>query len=369
MSNYLYKSQSGYRITKHSYSGSQMWSCPRRYKFRKLDGWRPREDGPQLEFGNCVEAALQYYHQHGKVTDAGVEEFKMLWWKQKDNADLSFTEKSGDWDDHLRMGSEILKLYEAALPSLPIENEQFQLTFDTEFSNGLGYTARVDILSEVEWNHPKLPFIPGSGRRKLIIDIKTSSKEYFEDPRYSALDPQLRDYAWSTGIPTVAFLVLVKNASSIRTGDWVRPLVGPNANKNYQVFDINEERAILVTGKDYDEYSSRLKQIKGKGSTEAKTLLESEYAYRGQRFLPTEITKQKIQFLPAVVSQQDQDEARQMAMIEAAEISECAEQNFFPKKSGVRFPHNQCLNCECLGLCLGDEKLVAEKLIQIDGVF
>ena len=39
----------------------------------------------------------------------------------------------------------------------------------------------------------------------------------------------------------------------------------------------------------------------------------------------------------------------------------------FPPHSGIRFPQNGCVSCSQLGLCLGDQQLVASKLIRRPG--
>jgi hypothetical protein len=371
----LYTSVSGRQITAHSHSGGNEWSCPRRYKYKRIDGWQSREEGVALMFGKCVESAIQYHHQKGRIPETGVDEFKVLWWKQHDNEELTYTQKSGDWDDHYRMGVELLSLYEAILPTLPIQNEQFQVEVKRplfgpgEPQEGLEFVVKLDMISEVPADHPLLPQNGSTGLRKVIIDIKTSSNSFYTDSRLSALDDQLIDYSWVTGIETVAFLVLVKNHTELGTGDWVTIIRGPKVGKKYQVIDINPQRVLVLTKSDYDDYMARKKLTKGKGAKEACDTLLTEYFYKGQSFRREDLTKQRIQFLPAVISEEDRQEAYQVARQEAAEISCASQNNFWPKKPGVRFPHNPCNSCEMLGLCINDPQLIQEKLVQISGVF
>ena len=375
---YLYRSVSGRIITAHSHSGGGQWACPRKYKYLRIEGWQSRDERAALQFGKCVESAIQFHHQQGRIPETGVDEFKQLWWLQKDNEEITYTEKTGDWDAHYRMGVEMLALYEAMLPTLPIQNEQFQVEITKELfpgedpvlgPGGLQFKSVLDVLSEVPSDHPLLPQNGTTGRRKVIIDIKTSASSYYTDPRLSALDDQLRDYAWVTGIDTVAFLVLVKNHTELGTGDWITVLKGPKIGKKYQVFDINPSRVLVLAKSEYDEYAARKKEIKGKGAKEKQDALLTEFFYRGYSFKREELTKQRIQFLPAIISQQDMDEAEEVARQEAWEISKASDCDFFPKKPGVRYPHNVCTTCECLGLCIGDPALVKEKLIQINGDF
>lgn len=367
----LYTSVSGRQITAHSHSGGNDWSCPRKYKYKRIDGWTTREDRVALEFGKAIEDAIQFHHINNREPETGVDEFKQLWWKQKDEP-LEYTEKSGNWDDHYRMGVELLQLYEMTLPSLPIINEKFQQNITVSISNdGLEYTGKIDIISEIPEDYPGLPEngITENGVRKIIIDVKTSAHSYFTDPRLAALDEQLRDYAWMTGHNTVAFLVLVKNFSELTVGDWVTVLTGPKAGKKYQVIDNTLGDVVVLTKSDYDSYMARKKTIKGKGAREKQEELITEYTLKGYPFARNDLTKQRIQFLCAVVPPEDMNEAKIQAMNEADEISRCSAHNYFPKKPGVRFPNNPCTMCECLGLCIGDPDMVKQNLIQIDGVF
>ena len=375
MSRILYTNASGKQISAHSHSGGGDWKCPRKYYYKRVEGYQPRDERAALQYGKCVESALQFYHNSNFTEGAGVDEFKVLWWKFKDDTDITFTEKSGNWEDHFRMGIEMLALYEIEHSKLPLDNPQFQVTIKTPLFpddpeyDGLQYTTILDMICEVPNDHPLLPPLEGEATRQIIVDIKTSANSYYTDPRLSSLDDQLRDYSWATNIPTVAFLVFVKNHSEIGTGDWVTVLRGEKSGKKYQAFDNKEGKVLVLTKQDYEEYISRKKEIKGAGSKEKQEALLTEFFYRGYSFNREDVTKQKIQFLPAIISQEDREEARREAGREAAEISDCSAQNYFPKKPGVRFPNMVCNQCECLGLCIGDAELVKEKLIQIGGDF
>lgn len=377
MSRTLYTNAHGKQISAHSHSGGGDWRCPRKYYYKRVEGWQPRDERAALQFGKCVESAIQYFHAKDFVTGSGVDEFKVLWWRFKDDETLTYTEKSGDWEDHYQMGTELLSLYEIEHSSLPLDNPQFQVDIRTDLFpgteyDGLRYTTILDMVCEVAYDHPLLPpsvSASSSSTRKIIVDIKTSAASYYTDPRLSCLDDQLRDYSWATGIETVAFLVLVKNHSSIGTGDWVTVLRGAKVGKKYQAFNVEGDTILVLTKQDYDEYISRKKEIKGKGSKEAQEVLLTEFFYKGYRFSRKDLTKQRIQFLPAIISEEDRIEARKEAEREAMEIADCSLMKYFPKKPGVRYPNNVCTSCECLGLCIGDPELVKEKLIKIDGEF
>lgn len=376
MSRVLYKSEKGFQAKNHSYSGGTLWeTCPKKYYYKKIQGWTEKEDGPALAFGNAFEAAHKYYHVHGREKGSGVDEFKVLWFHHKDDPAIKYTEKSGSWEDLLRVGVELMRLYEVTLPTLPIMNEEFQVKQVVDLFpvspdySGLGYDARADMLCTVPNEHPLLPALAGGSTRRLVIDIKTSSNSYPSDPRMSALDEQLIDYSWVFDIPTVAFLVFVKNPSSVTTGDWVTVLEGERACKSYIAYDINEERILVLPKTLYEEFQDRKKEIKGKGSKDRVAELETEYFYKAFRYKREDLTKQKIQFLPAVIDQETREDAKLCAMIEAREIADSYSEKFFPKKSGIRFPNRKCPECSYRGICLGDKELTSQLLVKIDGTF
>jgi hypothetical protein len=67
----------------------------------------------------------------------------------------------------------------------------------------------------------------------------------------------------------------------------------------------------------------------------------------------------EIQYIPATISQEQRDEFGMLVEETIARINSSS----FTGRSGVRFPQNQCISCPYLGLCLHDEKLVAERLL------
>jgi len=379
MSRILYQNVRGYQVTQHSYSGGGDFACPRRYFHRRIGGWREKEERAALKFGCAVEDAILFFHNQNFEAGTGIGEFKQIWLRAENDPDITWTESSGSWKDHYVMGSSMLRLYEIMRPRLPLEGAVFQQKIITPLFpgtdyEGLEHIAKIDIISEPRWDHPLLPRIPEKGKtRKLVVDLKTAAQPYFSDPRLASLDRQLREYSWASGIETVSFLVFIKNISKPGVGHLVTLLEdfkGLEAGESYTVLDTEDDYVVVLnTRAEYDEYQRRKSAIKGKGAEAAKEELLAEYIYKGFRVPQESVTKCRIQFLPALIS----DEARESAEIkikrEAIEISDCNEQNFFPQNPGVRFPHSVCASCDCLGFCIGDEKLVAERLVQIGGDF
>jgi len=377
MSSILYINSKGKAVNTHSYSSGLTWKCPRRYKHLKIDGYSSRDDRSSLEFGKAIESAMQHFSQNGREPGTAVLNFKQIWQHYQLDSSLVYTAADKDWENLYRVGSELMALYELTIHKLPIKNEIFQTNYkkelfpDTEYA-GLQWQSYLDVISEVPWDHPLLPplaEIPENEMRKLIIDIKTSANAYSEsNHRIYQLDGQLRQYAWGTGIADVAFLVLVKNGTKIGPGDRVTSLIDGN---EYFVLSVLDSGVILVKDdKVYDEYREKDKDIKGKGSQAAKEDLLAKYALTfGYKVAPEQVTKQRIQFLAVTIPQEDQEEAGEQVGKEAVEIAQAFQNNWFPKCPGVRFPNQVCNQCECLGLCLGDEKLVKQRLIQIGGDF
>ena len=45
---------------------SQYLRCPRKYRYRYLDGWREKEDRASMIFARCFENALAAYFRKGR---------------------------------------------------------------------------------------------------------------------------------------------------------------------------------------------------------------------------------------------------------------------------------------------------------------
>ena len=71
----------------------------------------------------------------------------------------------------------------------------------------------------------------------------------------------------------------------------------------------------------------------------------------------------EIQYLRTRISDQQREEFGQLV----AQSVQNIEAGAFLPHSGIRFPQNQCLNCSCLGLCLGRQDLINQKLIRRPG--
>ena len=68
-------------------------------------------------------------------------------------------------------------------------------------------------------------------------------------------------------------------------------------------------------------------------------------------------------YLKATITDRQRQEYGQLVEATVSQI----EAGQFPPHSGIRFPQNGCVSCSQLGLCLGDQQLVASKLIRRPG--
>jgi len=355
MGNKLYLNYKGRPVTSHSYSGgTTLRFCKRRYFLERIKGWKQKENNASTHFGDCVEAAVIYHVNNKNV--GGIEHFVLQWNKFKDNKELHYTDKEGSWEDLLRMGKHMLRLFEIWWPTSGITNPKFQLQYKKEVFpgsskyQGLEFTSYVDIRGDYKG-------------KPLVVDCKTSSSALPDNPVMLKLDAQLPDYAWVTGIPDVAFLNFVKGGSSFEKGDRATSLID---GKEFIVAfaDSTTNTALLLTAEIYARYAQEVSGVKGNALKEIK----ARYTCLGGPMTPiADITKCRLQFLTTtipddMIAEAGQDEGQKMV-----EIVDCHERNYWPQDGkGIRFPNNKCTICPMRGICTGDDKLRDEMLVNLN---
>lgn len=378
----LYTNSRGDDVVRHSYSSDATWDkCKRLYQLEKINGLRRKDKSAAMAFGKAVEDSIQYYHDNGLKPDSGQDQFRYVWLKHKDNTEFVFTAKEKDWTNLRDCGVQLLRLYEIMLPTLPIKEPMWQLSYVKQVFPGteladLEMGGFVDLLSKADHDHPLLPKVPrvtGSGYRPLIIDLKTSGVELNISADMLALDFQLQVYSWLSGVPDVAFLWAVKSiANAFQKGTDITLLQDSGkwtAGDKAVIYEFDSESNSALITHEVNMFSIKeeLAQIKGKGSTEAKSAKIEGYIKEDilSRVSVEVITKQKIQFLATRISPENMKEAGDVIAKHMVEIHDATETGFFPKRSGVRFPNNHCGYCSHRGICLGDQKLADQLLIQI----
>jgi hypothetical protein len=206
-----------------------------------------------------------------------------------------------------------------------------------------------------------------------VVDIKTAKLGLNLDENMLSLDPQLRRYAWVTGIRDVAFLWLIKaRTDSFKKGDTVTLLEkglewGPGSQMLIVKYDADTEVAYVSDEETVRKMDEELGAISGKGSTEAKTKVFSTYvsAEKIAVMRREQITKTKIQFIPAQIPEEDIPEIGDAVGHEVVSIMDADKNNRWIKDGGVRFPNNQCVWCSYRGICTNNAALRDELLVQI----
>jgi len=356
---HLYTNSLGKAVSTHSYSGGSAFRfCPRKYQLVRLNGWKEKKNGAAKEFGKCVESAIQAFHENECKPGWGVDEFKRFWLQQKDKP-LDYTDKEGSWEDLYTMGADFLKLYELKWKTFGYTSPKFQVSFRKEVFPGseyagLDYVAYVDLLGKTSKGH-------------VIIDIKTGAAALDETPGMLQLDPQLRRYAWVSGIPNVAFLQFIKTRPGFKKGDEVTVTGGPRVGQERVVLgakgDEDEGAVFTITAEEFAAYKEESKGLRGKAADQ---VLQQ---YEGKSYFddPSNLTKQRLQFLTASVSTEDIAETGQVVGREIVEIVAANKQDYWPQAPGIRFPDNKCGWCSMRGLCLNNKQLTEDLLVKPDG--
>jgi hypothetical protein len=81
---------------------SQYLSCPRRYRYRYLDGWQEKDTRAAMLFGRCFEKSVAAYFRREDPSVVLFEE-----WSAFRDADLEYG-KSATWDRMLHQGFQLL---------------------------------------------------------------------------------------------------------------------------------------------------------------------------------------------------------------------------------------------------------------------
>jgi hypothetical protein len=171
---------------------SQYLTCPRRYRHRYLDGWKPKDTRAAMLFGRAFELALGAYFRR---EDPGAVLFRE--WSTCKDQGLQFSNHD-TWDRMLERGIMLLIRF---CQDNRIHIHQPGRNLRIKFTQPLGRNEFV-------------AYIDGIGKPdgvRCLLEWKTSSSCYPEQPEgLLALDPQLVCYSWMTGISEVAQVVFVR---------------------------------------------------------------------------------------------------------------------------------------------------------------
>jgi len=172
---------------------SQYLTCPRRYRYRYLDGWQEKDTRAALMFGRAFERALAAYFLR---EDAAAVLF--CEWTACQNQGLQYS-KGDTWYRMLQQGIQLLERFcqdDRIRIRQPRRNLQIKVMRPVSEKND--FVAYVDAIGKLD-------------STRALIEWKTTSSRYAEEPDgLLALDPQLVCYSWMTGISEVAQVVFVR---------------------------------------------------------------------------------------------------------------------------------------------------------------
>lgn len=179
----------------YSYSQiSQYVACPRRYRYRYLEGWKEKATNANLLFGRAFEAALSAYFEH---KDSGAVFFEE--WSRFREVKVEYR-KGDTWDSMLHEGIHLLERF-CQDNRIRIQNAKLDLQrrIERPLSAANNFVAYVDAVAELD------------GRGPCIVDWKTTTSRYAEKVSgMLVLDPQLAAYSWASGIADVAMVFFVR---------------------------------------------------------------------------------------------------------------------------------------------------------------
>ena len=175
---------------------SQYLSCPRRYRYRYLDGWKEKDTRAAMLFGRAFEQALSAYFRR---EDSAAALFKE--WAVFQNSPLEYANGT-NWDRMLQQGIQLLERFaqdDRVRVRQPRKNLQIKAT--RPLPKGSEFVAYVDAIGCLDGT-------------RCLLEWKTTSTRYPEEPQgLLMLDPQLVCYSWMTGISDVAQVVFVRKRS------------------------------------------------------------------------------------------------------------------------------------------------------------
>jgi CRISPR/Cas system-associated exonuclease Cas4 (RecB family) len=172
---------------------SQYLTCPRRYRYRYLDGWKQKDNRAAMLFGRAFEQALSAYFRREDPGDVLFRE-----WSTCKHHGLAFSSRDS-WDRILEQGILLLTRFcqdDRIRIRQPRRNLQIKVSKHLSGTND--FVAYVDAIGDLDGT-------------RCLLEWKTSSSRYPEEPDgLLALDPQLVCYSWMTGISEVAQVVFVR---------------------------------------------------------------------------------------------------------------------------------------------------------------
>src|SRR5215472_4661513 len=172
---------------------SAFLACPRKYRYRYLDGWAERPTRAGLLFGRAFETAVGAYFRGDNAEAVLYRGWKIV------GQQLPQFPSGQSWDRMLHEGRVLLQRFaQDNRVRIADPTQQLQVKVERQLSCSDQFVAHLDAVGELDGNI-------------CIIDWKTSGSAYQWEPEgLISLDPQLISYSWLTGISDVALIVFVR---------------------------------------------------------------------------------------------------------------------------------------------------------------
>lgn len=381
---YLYINSKGTPWKKHSYSaGNDFDQCPYKYYLRRVLGWKERDNKARFLFGKALEEAIQFHHDHSGT--GAVDYFKRIWAAHRQTPNISYTEVEKNWETCEKIGVDMIKLYIAVQPSLPIPlggQTVFQREYAKEvFPGDLNYggiedAGKLDIVAYVDPKHPKLAAIdwkPEYGLfRPVIVDIKTSAIDFPEQPGMAGFDAQLRRYSWLSGIRDVSLLWFKKSGLGYKKGysvTFIEPQGSYLAGAEAVIAKVEDQEAWVVHNDfmlaEMDRQQGR-KGDKLDQTAEAKQRALDWLQQYGLKVPLSSLTRQRVQFNAGYVTPQSADDAGRSAGRQIVSIVNAWKNKEWPNTFGIRFPRDDRNDSYFRAFVLNDVNYRNQNFIKTD---
>lgn len=383
---HLYINSRGTPWKKHSYSaGNDFDQSPYKYYLRRVLGWKERDNKARFLFGKALEESIQFHHDHNG--QGAVEDFKRRWSAHQQNGNISYTAIEKDWQTCMQMGTDMIRLYIAVQPSLPIPlggSAVFQREYAKEvFTNDPNYggiedAGKLDIVCYVGPNHSRLAKLDWKKKdgpiRPLIVDIKTSAVDFPEQPGMAAFDSQLRRYSWLSGIRDVSLLWFKKSGLEYKKGysaTFIEPVGNYKAGQECVIVKVENDHAWVV----YNDFMiDEMERVQGKKgdkldqTDEAKRRGLDWLEHNGTYTPLANLTRQRLQFNTGRVSEQSAEDAGRVAARQIVAIVNAWNTKQWPNTFGIRYPRDDRNDSYFRAFVLGDQIFRDQNFVKSDEV-
>jgi hypothetical protein len=345
-------------------------------------GWKERDNKARFLFGRALEESIQFHHDHNG--EGAVQDFQRRWAAHQQSV-ITYTDTEKNWDTCNRMGTDMIRLYIAMQPKLPIplggqsvfQREYAKEVFPTDPNyGGIEDAGKLDIVCYVDPYHPALPKIPWTKQdgvvRPLIVDIKTSAVDFPEQPGMAAFDKQLRRYSWLSGIRDVSLLWFKKSGLGYKKGysaTFIDPMGQWEPGQECVIAKVDGDKAWVVHN---DFLLTQMDQAQGKkGDKLDQTDAAKERAFNwlkqhGSLVPLSSLTRQRLQFNVGHVSEESAEQAGQIAGHQIISIVNAWNSKQWPNTFGIRYPHDDRNDAYFRAFILKDETYKQQNFIKSD---